>query len=47
MTTTGANAASYTDGGRGANTTFVYRVRGRNATGDSPWSAALRASTLP
>jgi hypothetical protein len=47
VTTTGANATSRTDGGRVRNTTYYYRIRGRNAVGDSPWTAALKVSTAP
>ena len=47
VVTTKANATSYVDSGRARNTTFFYRIRGRNGTGSSPWSPTVRVSTLP
>jgi FtsP/CotA-like multicopper oxidase with cupredoxin domain len=47
VVTTKANATIFVDGGRARNTTFFYRIRGRNGTGSSPWSATARVSTLP
>ncbi|MBP7690562.1 MAG: multicopper oxidase domain-containing protein [Anaerolineales bacterium] len=42
-----ANTTVYLNAGLGANWTFFYRVRARNATGTSGWSNTLTAVTLP
>ncbi|MEI6726658.1 MAG: fibronectin type III domain-containing protein, partial [Actinomycetes bacterium] len=47
VVTTGANVVKYVDSGRARNTTFSYRIRGRNGVGSSPWTATLKVSTLP
>lgn len=38
LATVSSPATSYTDSGRTANTTYLYRIRARNATGVSDWS---------
>jgi len=38
VATVNSPATSYTDSGRTANTTYLYRIRARNATGVSDWS---------
>ncbi len=40
-------ALSYNESGRSANTSYYYRVRGANATGDGSYSASSSALTLP
>ena len=40
-----ANAASYSDTGRAASTTYYYRVRAQNATAVSSWSNTANATT--
>ena len=42
IVTTAANATTYTDSGRNPNTSFDYRIRGRNGVGNSPWSPTIR-----
>jgi Domain of unknown function (DUF1929)/Fibronectin type III domain len=42
----GATAASYSDAGLSASTTYFYRVRATNAAGDSPYSNVASATTL-
>ena len=44
-TTTSANAASYTDTGLTASTTYYYRVKATNASGDSAWTSTASATT--
>jgi hypothetical protein len=46
ITTVGGTATTYTDAGLGANTTYRYRVRGYNSTGDSQYSNIATAKTL-
>ena len=43
--TAGANAASYADGGLSGSTTYVYRVRAYNGSGDSDYSNTASATT--
>ncbi len=43
----GANASSYSDIGRTADTTYTYRVRAYNAAGGSPYAGPVEARTLP
>gem|GEM_PF-805854 len=45
IATVGANAASYSDSGLTANTTYYYRVRAFNAAGDSAYSNTANATT--
>jgi hypothetical protein len=42
---TGAAAVSYSDTGLNASTTYFYRVRATNLSGDSPYSATASATT--
>ncbi|MBN1670815.1 MAG: lamin tail domain-containing protein [Kiritimatiellae bacterium] len=42
-----AGVTAYTDAGLPAGTTFYYKVRATNATGDSDYSATVSAATLP
>ena len=42
---TGATAVGYPDGGLSASTTYYYRVRATNASGDSPYSNTASATT--
>jgi concanavalin A-like lectin/glucanase superfamily protein/fibronectin type III domain protein/lysyl oxidase len=44
-TTLGANATSFQSTGLSAGTQYFYRVRARNATTDSAWSATVNATT--
>jgi hypothetical protein len=41
----GANVGSYSDGGRSAGTTYWYRVRAVNASGESAWSPVVSVAT--
>ena len=41
-----ANVISYSDEGLTENTTYHYRVRARNVSGNSDWSPTVNASTL-
>ena len=41
----GAAAVSYSDGGLSASTTYYYRVRATNASGDSPYGNTASATT--
>ncbi len=43
----GTNATTYEDIGLSPETTYSYRVRAHNMTGDSPWSAEAQATTMP
>ena len=45
--TTAPNATSYVDTALARNTTYIYRIRGANAVGKSPWAPTVRVSTLP
>lgn len=45
IATVGANVTSYTNAGLNAATTYTYRVRAYNATGDSGYSANASAAT--
>jgi hypothetical protein len=45
IATTGAGVASYNNTGLAANTTYAYRVRAYNATGDSAYSDPVSATT--
>jgi hypothetical protein len=45
IATPGANATSYPDTGLAAGTTYYYRVRANNASGDSPYSNEANATT--
>jgi fibronectin type 3 domain-containing protein len=45
IATTGVNAASYSDTGLSASTTYFYRVRAYNAAGDSAYSNEATATT--
>ena len=45
LTTTTANATSYTDTGLSASTTYYYRVKAANANGDSSWTSTASATT--
>jgi fibronectin type 3 domain-containing protein len=47
VATTGANTTSYSDKGRAANTTYVYRVRAVNGDGVSEWADPKSETTLP
>jgi endonuclease/exonuclease/phosphatase family metal-dependent hydrolase len=47
IATTAANVTSYTDTGLAAQTTYYYRVRASNASGDSPYSNTATATTPP
>jgi len=47
LTTTAANATSYSDTGLSEGTTYYYRVRATNANGDSAYSSSASATTLP
>ena len=38
-------ATTYTDTGRASRTTYTYRVRAHNASGDSPYSNTASART--
>ncbi len=42
-----ANATSYNDTGLTANTSYTYRMIATNASGDSPFSREVTATTLP
>ena len=44
---TGANATSYADTGLTAGTLYRYRLKARNAVGDSAYSTEVSATTLP
>jgi autotransporter-associated beta strand protein len=46
VASTGANASSYSDTGLASGTTYYYRVRARNAGGDSGYSAVASATTV-
>jgi subtilisin family serine protease len=43
----GANVGTYMDGGRTANTTYLYRVRASNGGGNSDYSNVAEATTPP
>jgi hypothetical protein len=45
IATVGPNVTAYTNGGLSASTTYVYRVRGYNASGNSPYSNEASATT--
>jgi len=45
LTTTGAGAASYDDGGLSEGTTYHYRIAATNGAGLSDWSTAAQATT--
>jgi hypothetical protein len=45
IATVGANVTSYSNNGVRQGTTYVYRVRATNATGDSPYSDTATATT--
>lgn len=45
IATVGANVTSYSNTGLMANTTYYYRVRAYNATGDSAYSAEINRTT--
>ena len=45
ITTTSANATSATDTGLSASTTYYYRVKATNASGDSSWTSTASATT--
>ncbi|HXB56240.1 MAG TPA: fibronectin type III domain-containing protein, partial [Vicinamibacteria bacterium] len=46
ITIAGATAVSYSDTGLNSSTTYSYRVRATNVSGDSPYSAAASVATL-
>ena len=45
ITVAGSTAASYPDSGLSASTTYFYRVRSTNSSGDSPYSNTASATT--
>ena len=45
VATAGANASSYSDSGLSASTTYYYRVRAHNGSGDSAYSNTANATT--
>jgi|GEM_PF-1763337 len=45
ITTTAANATTYSDTGLTKNTTYVYRIRSTNASGDSAYSSEVSVTT--
>jgi N-acetylneuraminic acid mutarotase len=45
IATTAANAITYTDGSRAANTPYYYRIRGGNSSGYGPYSPIVSATT--
>ncbi|MEI9921933.1 MAG: fibronectin type III domain-containing protein [Bacteroidota bacterium] len=47
VTTTAANATSYTDVSLTSNTTYYYRIRGVNSNGSSAYTSVANATTLP
>lgn len=47
VTTTAANAISYTDTGLTVDTTYYYRIRALGATGDSAYATANATTTAP
>jgi transcriptional regulator CtsR len=47
IATVGPNVTTYTNSGLLANTTYFYRVRATNASGDSAFSTEASATTLP
>ena len=47
IATTGSNATSYSNAGLSAQTTYYYRVRASNTSGDSPYSNTATATTPP
>ena len=47
IATLSANATSYADSGLAANTKYFYRLRAYNANGNSAYSTAVSATTLP
>ena len=47
IATVGANVTTFTNSGLLANTTYIYRVRATNSSGDSAFSAEASATTLP
>ncbi len=46
VTTTAANATSYTDTSRSAGTAYYYRLKATNTSGDSGWTSTASATTL-
>jgi PKD repeat protein len=46
IATVGANVTTYSNTGLSASTTYRYRVRAHNASGDSPYSNEAEATTL-
>jgi transcriptional regulator CtsR len=46
IATTGANVVTYTNTGLAANTTYYYRVRAYNASGNSPYSNEAYTATF-
>ena len=47
LATVPANTTAYADSGLSAATTYTYRVRAHNVSGDSAYSNAATATTLP
>ena len=45
LTTTAADAVSYTDTNLSASTTYYYRVKAANTNGDSAWTSTASATT--
>src|SRR5207248_33803 len=45
IATTGANGTSYTSGGLASGTTYYYRVRAYNASGNSGYTGVAHATT--